>query len=98
MKYLYLLYVDWSDKAQKWKMEDWKKWVDEHKALCKKEGMKLLWDGIPYTTVESSAFFYETDMPLTEFHTFKAKVFALQGGGWIKYGNTHIFMTWPFNF
>jgi hypothetical protein len=98
MKYLYLVYVDWSDKTQKWKTEDYKKWVDEHSTLCKKEGVKLLWDGIPYTTVESSAFFYETDKPLTEFHMFKNKVFALQGGGLIKYGNTHIFMTWPFNF
>lgn len=98
MKYLYLLYVDWSDKAQNWTIDDWKKWVEDHRALCKKEGVKLLWDGIPYTTVESSAFFYESDMPLDKFHTFKAKVFALNGGGFIKYGNTHMFLTWPWNF
>lgn len=98
MKYLYLVYVEWSDKAQKWKMDDWKKWVEDHQVLCKKEKVKILWEGIPYTTVESSAFFYETDMELTEFHTFKSKVFDLGGGGFIKYGNTHIFVTYPFNF
>ena len=79
-----------------WK--DYKKWVEDHRALCKKEGVKLVWDGIAYTTVESYAFFYDTDIPLDEFHKFKAKIFALQGGGIIKYGKTHMFLTYPWNF
>jgi hypothetical protein len=96
LKYLYLVYVKWTREAMAKGQEGFKRWLKAHEKLCKDIGVKLLWDGIPYTTVEESAFFYETDMPLIDFHLFKAKVFDLEGGGWIEYGNTHIFLSWPF--
>jgi len=96
MRYVYLVYVKWTQKAMTAGDEFFRKWLQEHDKLCKENNVKLLWGGIPYTTVEESAFFYETDMPLHDFHIFKnQKVFEIMGGGYIDYGNTHIFLAFP---
>ena len=97
MKYMYVLYVTWTEKASELGQEGFKKWLKENEKICKEAGVNLVWGGIPYTTVETSALFYDTDMPLDEFHLFKAKIFEIMGGGYIGYGNTHMFLTWPWN-
>ena len=94
MKYLYLVYVKWTPEALSGGV-DFQKWLAEHEKICKENKVKLLWGGIPYTTVEESAFFYETDMELVDFHLFKnRKLFQIMGGGHIAYGNTHMFLAW----
>jgi hypothetical protein len=96
MKYLYLVYIKWTPNAMSKGSEFFQKWINEHDKLCKENNVNPLWGGIPYTTVEESAFFYETDMELLDFHQFKnQKIFQIMGGGYIDYGNTHIFLSWP---
>ena len=95
MKYVYVLYVKWNPKSLNSELIP--KWLKAHEKLCEENGVKLLWSGIPYTVVEESAFFYETEMPLHDFHLFKNnKIFQLESGGHIEYGNTHMFLSWPF--
>ena len=95
MKYVYVLYVKWNPKSLNNELVP--KWLAAHEKLCEENGVKLLWSGIPYTVVEESAFFYETDMALHDFHLFKnQKIFQLEGGGHIEYGNTHMFLSWPY--
>ncbi len=71
MKYVYIVYVKWTSKAMAGGREFFKNWLDAHEKVCKENSVKVLWSGIPYSTVEESAFFYKTDMPLHDFHLFK---------------------------
>ena len=94
MKYLYLVRVKWTPKAMKGGMEFFKKWMKQHDDICKAEKVKCLWVGVSYDTTEDMAFFYDTDLCLSEFHTFKAKIFALEGGDIVDYGRTSSFLSW----
>jgi hypothetical protein len=94
MKYLYLVRVKWTPKAMKAGMDFFKKWMKEHDDLCKANKVHCIWSGVSYGTTEDMAFFYDTDICLAEFHAFKAKIFALEGGDVVDYGNTSSFLNW----
>ena len=94
MKYLYLVRIKWTQNAMKGGMDYFRKWMKQHDDLCKSSNVNCIWTGVSYGTIEDSAFFYDTDMDLAEFHAFKAKIFALMGGDAVDYGNTSSFLNW----
>ena len=51
--------------------------MENHRNHCEKSGVKLVFAGTPYTTVEESVFCYETEMPLAEFQEFKQHLYNL---------------------
>ena len=78
--YKYLWFIKWSNESQKRAAKDpefFTKWMEKHNKHCEKSGVKLVFAGTPYTTVEESVFCYETEMPLAEFQEFKQSLYNL---------------------
>jgi hypothetical protein len=70
MKYVYLWYVKMSHEALKKAFSDAKygpNWEAKVKEVCKKQGLKLLFLGSPFGTVEQEVVAIESDSPLDEF-------------------------------
>ena len=76
----YLWSIMWSGEAQKRAAKDpefFDKGIKNHDEHCEKSGVKLVFAGTPYSTVEESVFCYETEMPLAEFQEFKQGLYDI---------------------
>lgn len=75
---MYLAFVRWTDKMTQQVYND--VWKDKHAEICKKWGVKLLKWGIPFGTVETHVFVYDTDLELSKYQDFRADVSAIVPG------------------
>jgi hypothetical protein len=78
-KYMYLSFVKWKDKAIKLGAEYFRKnWFPKHEKVCENWGVKVLKWGIPFGTIETHVFVYETDLELSKYQDFRGAVTGIE--------------------
>ncbi|MGD0804975.1 MAG: hypothetical protein ABSA11_12985 [Candidatus Bathyarchaeia archaeon] len=77
MKYVYLCFTKWSDKA----VAEWPKkgaqWLKKHEKLCKDNKVEIVTNGRVFGCVEDTVIGYATDMHRDAFQDFRDKVWNL---------------------
>jgi len=92
MKYAYLWYVKVSQEALKKMISDNKyapNWVAKVREIVKKAGVKLLFIGTPYGTVEQYVVAIESDSPLDEHSKVNGEFYRIDPA-FIEYAKTEI--------
>ena len=80
-EYMYLSFVTWKDKAHEMGNEYFlNTWMPKHNEICKKWNVKLLKFGIPFGTVETHVFVYDTDLELSKYQDFRGEVTSIEEG------------------
>jgi len=78
---MYISFVKWKDKAYELGEDFWlKTWIPKHDELCKKWGVKLLKMGIPFGTVETNVYVYDTDLELAKYQEFRNAITSITAG------------------
>ena len=88
---MYLSFMTWTKKtAELGGMTYFNEtWFPKHDEICKKWDVKLLKRGIPFGTVETYLFVYETDLELSKYQDFRGEVVGIESD-LIEYTNTTI--------
>jgi hypothetical protein len=78
---MYLSFVTWTEKANQ--MDSYyflNTWMPKHNETCKKWDVKLLKQGIPFGTVETHLYVYETDLELSKYQDFRDEITNIEEG------------------
>ncbi len=80
-KYMYLSFVVWTDKARELGSDYFMNtWMPKHNEICEKWGVKLLKWGVPFGTVETHVYVYDTDLELAKYQDFRGEVVGIHEG------------------
>ena len=80
-KYMYLSFVTFTEKAYQMGNDWWvNTWMPKHNEICKKWDVKFLKQGIPFGTVETNLYVYETDLELSKYQDFRGEITNIEEG------------------
>ena len=78
---MYLSFVTFTEKAYQMGNDWWvNTWMPKHNEICNKWDVKFLKQGIPFGTVETHLYVYETDLELSKYQDFRGEITSIEEG------------------